>query len=154
MKAKTYWKGALIGTLALPLVAAAQSANAPSGSDQNLGSAPMANPSDPNTAPSAQDQMNKGSMNDTGATKEITGTISGVSKHEVMLNAEDGTKLTLRTDASTKVYKPSGATEKITQLKEGQQIRASYDMKSDQPHALRIDVMQGAKGLSPAPTTP
>jgi hypothetical protein len=118
-----------------------------------MGSAPMAAPSDPNTQGSA-DQMKQGAMNDTGSTKEITGTISSVSKHEVALNAEDGTKLTLHTDASTKVYKPSGATEKINQLKEGQQIRASYDMKSDQPHALRIDVMQSAKGMGTAPTTP
>jgi hypothetical protein len=154
MNAKIYWKGALIGTLALPLIATAQSAgsapsdqnmgNAPAGSDQNQGMNPSA-PSDQGTA--GQGAMNQGAMGDTTATKEITGTVSSVSKHEVSVNAEDGTKMTLHTDASTKVYKPSGATEKISSLKEGQQIRASYDMKADQPHALRIDVIQAGGGM-------
>ena len=164
MKAKIFWKGALIGTLALPLAAVAQTmGNSPSGSDANQNQAPGA-PADqkPMGSDSAgttgsQGAMNPGAANDTTATKEVTGTISKINKHQIVLNAEDGTKMTLHTDNDTRAYEPSGSKVKTTALKEGEQVRASYDMKKDQPHALRIDVIQmggaGSTGTK-QPTTP
>lgn len=149
MTTKILWKGALIGTLALPLAAFA---NGSSGTLDQSGSVntpsdtrpsdPM-NPTDPTGIQSDTSKTDKGAMKDTASTKEITGTISKVGSKELWLNSEDGQKMTLNVDSTTKVYKPTGATQKITELKEGQQVRASYDTKKDKMHALRIDVVEG-----------
>jgi hypothetical protein len=142
MKTRNLWRTTLLGALALPYAAFAQAADKPTTDDSNMPSSPS-DMKDTNTpAGDTSGKMDKNANpTDTTAAKEVTGTISKVGHNEVWLNAEDGTKLTLHTDSMTKVYKPTGTTEKMTQLKEGQQIRASYDMKADQPHALRIDVM-------------
>jgi hypothetical protein len=137
MKVSILWKGALIGTLALPLAAFAQST---ADSDTNTGT--TNNPAG-QTGTMNQGTQEQGAMQ---GTKEVTGTISKVKHNKVWLNAEDGTKLTLNTDSKTQVYKPTGTKEKISALKEGEQVRASYEMKSDKPHALRIDVMSGTTG--------
>lgn len=144
MKIKNLWHATLLGALALPLAAFAQAADNSAGSDQGTAAAPsdqtdMKNANTPSADTSGK--MDTNATTDTTATKEVTGTISKISHNQVWLNAQDGTTLTLHTDHMTKVYKPTGSTEKMNELKEGQQIRASYDMKADQPHALRIDVM-------------
>lgn len=68
---------------------------------------------------------------------EIKGKISKVSKNTVTLHRDDATTATLHCDRNTKV-ELDGDTARMAQLKPGQDVKASFNLKGDKPMAIEI----------------
>jgi Cu/Ag efflux protein CusF len=95
--------------------------------------------------------MSTGKSSETGSTmgstsadqhhKAITGTVEKLdkSKHELTLS---GTDKKLKLDSKTSVMK-NGEHATLDDVKEGDQVRASYSGSADHPTVTRIDVMPG-----------
>jgi len=78
----------------------------------------------------ARDQMKKDSF-------DIKGKVSKVSPNSLTLHRDDATAATLHTDANTKV-EVDGNTARLSQLKSGQDVKASFNLKGDKPMAIEI----------------
>ena len=78
----------------------------------------------------ARDRMSKDKF-------DISGKLSKVSKNSVTLNREDATMATLHVDRNTKV-EVDGNQGRLTELKPGQDVKASFNLKGDRPIAIEI----------------
>ena len=68
---------------------------------------------------------------------DIKGKISKVTKGSITLNREDATMATLLVDRNTKV-ELDGNVARMAQLKAGQDVKASFNLKGDKPMAIEI----------------
>lgn len=71
-----------------------------------------------------------------------TGVVSAVSEQRVVIRREDGTPLTLGTDAQTRVFR-DGQRIAVRQLEKGEQVRAVVDLVDDDK-TVEIAVQQPA----------
>jgi Cu/Ag efflux protein CusF len=82
------------------------------------------------TKDQARDQMKKDSF-------DIEGKVSKVSAKQLTLSREDASMATLHVDRTTKV-EVDGQQAKLSQLKPGQDVKASFNLKGDKPTAIEI----------------
>ncbi len=68
---------------------------------------------------------------------EIEGKVSKVSGDKLTLNRDDATTATLHVDSVTKI-EVDGNAAKLSQLKPGQDVKASFNLKDDKPMAIEI----------------
>jgi hypothetical protein len=68
---------------------------------------------------------------------DIKGKISKVSKESITLNRDDATMAMLHVDKNTKV-ELDGNVARVSQLKPGQDVKASFNLKGDKPMAIEI----------------
>jgi hypothetical protein len=85
-------------------------------------------------APAGRDQPAQAMKRDSF---DIEGKVSKVSKSALTLKRDDGPPATLHVDKSTRV-KLDGDQVAITQLKPGQEVKASFDLQGDKPLAGEI----------------
>jgi Cu/Ag efflux protein CusF len=77
-----------------------------------------------------RDQLKKDSF-------DIKGKVSKVSSNELTLSRKDAPAATLHTDKTTRV-EVDGQQAKLSQLKPGQDVKASFNLKGDKPTAIEI----------------
>lgn len=70
---------------------------------------------------------------------EIEGKVSKVSGDKLTLNRDDATTATLHVDSTTKI-EVDGNAARLSQLKPGQEVKASFNLKDDKPMAIEIKV--------------
>jgi Cu/Ag efflux protein CusF len=70
--------------------------------------------------------------------KTVQGTVAKVSKRAIQIQATDGTKKTLKIVPQT-LIQVEGQQAKATELKEGQQVRASFNHENGRDVAVRIE---------------
>lgn len=68
---------------------------------------------------------------------DIKGKISKVSGTRITLDRDDATTATLHCDRNTKV-ELDGNTARLSQLKPGQDVKASFNLKGDKPMAIEV----------------
>ncbi|GAO02876.1 hypothetical protein [Anaeromyxobacter sp. PSR-1] len=68
---------------------------------------------------------------------DIKGKISKVSGTSITLDRDDATTATLHCDRNTKV-ELDGSTARLSQLKPGQDVKASFNLKGDKPMAIEV----------------
>ncbi len=86
--------------------------------------------SESEAAEQQRDQLSKSDF-------DIKGKISKVSKGSITLNRDDATMATLHVDRNTKV-ELDGNVARVAQLKPGQDVKASFNLKGDKPMAIEI----------------
>ena len=96
--------------------------------DQNTGADTQANAD--RSHDQARDHMKKDSF-------DIKGKVSKVSSNSLTLHRDDATAATLHTDKNTKV-EVDGNTARLSELKPGQDVKASFNLKGDKPMAIEI----------------
>jgi hypothetical protein len=74
--------------------------------------------------------------------QEVNGTVSKVGQSSLQINTDEGNKLTLKADDQTKFTDKSGQVKSLQDIKEGEQVRASFDPESADNRAIKIEVIQ------------
>jgi hypothetical protein len=82
------------------------------------------------TGEQARDRMEKDSF-------DIDGKVAKVSKNSVTLNRENLPSAMLHIDGTTKI-EVDGNQGRLSQLKPGQDVKASFNLKGDKAHAIEI----------------
>jgi hypothetical protein len=77
-----------------------------------------------------QERMREGAF-------DIEGKVSKVSKSSLTLSREGAASATLHVDKTTKI-EVDGSEARLTQLKPGQDVKASFNLKGDKPTAIEI----------------
>jgi hypothetical protein len=78
----------------------------------------------------ARDQLKKDDFS-------IEGKVAKVSKNQLTLSREEAPAATLHCDKTTKV-EVDGKVATLQQLKPGQEVKASFNLKGDKPHAIEV----------------
>ncbi len=98
---------------------------------------------------SAQDQTGKGDSSRTAASageqQSVTGTVAQVSADEVQVDTANQPGLKLKVNNSTRIT-VDGKDASASELREGTQVRASYQGTGDQATAIRIDARSSRSG--------
>ena len=68
---------------------------------------------------------------------DIKGKVSKVSKNTISLHRDDATTATLHVDKNTKV-ELDGNVARLGQIRAGQDVKASFNLKGDKPMAIEI----------------
>jgi len=85
------------------------------------------------SSPAAQGERERMSKKDF----DIKGKVAKVSKDSLTLNRDDATAATLHVDENTKIQ-VDGNTSKLADVKPGEDVKASFNLKGDKPVAIEI----------------
>lgn len=86
-------------------------------------------------------QSDKGASGQSSTGLWVSGKVANIDSHHITVRSTDGSQIILRTDKKTKVMDEKQNKEAISDLKEGDQVRAAYDLKGKAHRALRIEVV-------------
>ncbi len=86
---------------------------------------------------------------------DVKGQVSRVSTNELTVSRKDAPAATLHVDQMTKV-EVDGKQAALSELKPGQDVKASFNFKGDRPTAIEIKAQKakGAPGGSTSSSTP
>jgi Cu/Ag efflux protein CusF len=107
-------------------------------------------------AEAAAESADKGSAyRENGALREVRGRVSGIDKdhNQLTLESAPSRALTLQLDRTTTVFL-DGHTSSLDEVREGAEVRASYEVKRGSNRAQWIEISKKRQGTRDAPEPP